>query len=130
MAQDGFLPRALAAKDGQVPKGSVILQGAIATVIVLVQPFQNIMHDVSAILTLFTLLTVVTLFRVRFSRNDLPKPSLGSLLAAAAYALLAGWMLYFGFRAKTQLLLWIGIVVVGALLAYAYSRVSKARRES
>ena len=48
MAEDGFLPRILAARDGQVPVGSVILQGAIATVIVLVQPFQHIMHDVAA----------------------------------------------------------------------------------
>ena len=35
MAEDGFLPRALAAREGQVPVGSVILQGVIAILIVL-----------------------------------------------------------------------------------------------
>jgi APA family basic amino acid/polyamine antiporter len=125
MAEDGFLPGVLAARDGRVPVGSVILQGAIATVIVLVQPFQHIMHDVAAILTLFTLLTVLSLFRVRFARNDLPRPPATRLAAAGIYSLLALWMLYFGFRAKTQLLLWIGIVVLVALGGYA---VAKLRR--
>jgi APA family basic amino acid/polyamine antiporter len=130
MAEDGFLPRILSAKEGRVPVGSVVLQGAIAIVIVLVQPFQNIMHDVAAILTLFTLLTVLSLFRVRFARDDLPPPSVPRLVAAATYALLASWMLYFGFQAKTQLLLWVGIVVVVALAAYAATELSKRRTEN
>jgi amino acid transporter len=125
MAEDGFLPRVLAARDGQAPVGSVILQGAIATLIVLVQPFQHIMHDVAAILTLFTLLTVLSLFRVRFARKDLPRPPATRLAAAAVYSLLALWMLYYGFQAKTQLLLWVGIVVVAALGAYVVTRVSR-----
>jgi APA family basic amino acid/polyamine antiporter len=125
MAEDGFLPRVLAARDGRVPVGSVILQGAIATLIVLVQPFQHIMHDVAAILTLFTLLTVLSLFRVRFARKDLPRPPATRLAAAAVYSLLALWMLYYGFQAKTQLLLWVGIVVVAALGAYVVTRVSR-----
>jgi APA family basic amino acid/polyamine antiporter len=123
MAEDGFLPRILAARDGQVPAGSVVLQGAIAILIVLVQPFQHIMHDVAAILTLFTLLTVLSLFRVRFARKDLPRPTATRLAAAAVYSLLALWMLYYGFRAKTQLLLWVGIVVVVALGAYVVTKV-------
>jgi APA family basic amino acid/polyamine antiporter len=125
MAEDGFLPRVLAARDGQVPVGSVILQGAIATLIVLVQPFQNIMHDVAAILTLFTLLTVLSLFKVRFARKDLPRPPATRLAAAVVYSLLALWMLYYGFQAKTQLLLWIGIVVGVALGAYMVTKLSK-----
>jgi APA family basic amino acid/polyamine antiporter len=123
MAEDGFLPRVLAARDGQVPVGSVVLQGAIAVVIVLVQPFQHIMHDVAAVLTLFTLLTVLSLFRVRFARKDLPKPPATRLAAAGVYSLLALWMLYYGFQAKTQLLSWIGIVVVVALGAYVVTNV-------
>jgi APA family basic amino acid/polyamine antiporter len=128
MAEDGFLPRVLAARDGQVPVGSVILQGAIAILIVLVQPFQNIMHDVAAVLTLFTLLTVLSLFRVRFARKDLPRPPATRLAAAAVYSLLALWMLYYGFQAKTQLLLWIGIVVVVALGAYVVTKVLRKTR--
>ncbi len=125
MAEDGFLPRILAAHDGRVPVGSVILQGAIAVLIVLVQPFQHIMHDVAAILTLFTLLTVLSLFRVRFAREDLPRPSAVRLTAALVYSLLASWMLYYGFQAKTQLLPWIGIVVVVALGAYLATELSR-----
>jgi APA family basic amino acid/polyamine antiporter len=126
MAEDGFLPRALAARDGQVPVGSVILQGVIAVLIVLVQPFQHIMHDVAAILTLFTLLTVLSLFRVRFARKDLPRPPATRLAAAAVYSLLALWMLYYGFQAKTQLLLYVGIVVAVALGAYLITKISRS----
>jgi amino acid transporter len=108
-----------------VPVGSVLLQGAIAILIVLVQPFQNIMHDVAAILTLFTLLTVLSLFRVRFARKDLPRPPPARLAAAVVYSLLAVWMLYYGFQAKTQLLPWIGIVVVVALGAYVVTKVMR-----
>jgi APA family basic amino acid/polyamine antiporter len=125
MAEDGFLPRILSARDGRVPVGSVILQGAIAILIISVQPFQHIMHDVAAILTLFTLLTVLSLFRVRFARKDLPRPSALRLLAAVVYSLLASWMLYYGFQAKTQLLLWVGIVVVVALAAYLATELLK-----
>jgi amino acid transporter len=125
MAEDGFLPRVLSARNGRVPVGSVILQGVIATLIVLVQPFQHIMHDVAAVLTLFTLLTVLSLFRVRFARKDLPRPSAMRLAAAAVYSLLALWMLYYGFQAKTQLLLWVAIVVVVALGAYVLTNVLK-----
>lgn len=128
MAQDGFLPGFLSPREGRVPVGSVLLQGAIAIVIVFVQPFQNIMHDVSAVLMVFTLLTVLSLFRVRLARNDLPKPSLFRLAAALVYAVLALWMLYFGFQAKTQLLLWIGLVLVVGLGAYFATKVSRARR--
>jgi APA family basic amino acid/polyamine antiporter len=131
MAEDGFLPRVLVARDGQVPVGSVVLQGAIAVVIVLVQPFQHIMHDVAAILTLFTLLTVLSLFRVRFARRDLPRPSAFRLAAAVVYSLLALWMLYYGFQAKTQLLLWVGVVVGVALAAYLITEASrKAKNRS
>lgn len=129
MAEDGFLPRILAARDGRVPVASVILQGAIAVLIVLVQPFQHIMHDVAAILTLFTLLTVLSLFRVRFVREDLPRPSGLRLAAALVYSLLASWMLYYGFQAKTQLLLWIGIVVVVALGAYLATELSRKTKD-
>lgn len=128
MASDGILPRALAMRDGRVPVGSVLLQGCIATVIVVVQPFQSMMHDVSAILTLFTLLTVLSLFRVRFVRPDLPKPPMYALVAATIYAGLAVWMLYFGFRAKTQLLLWLGVVVAVSLVGYLATRRSKTPR--
>jgi hypothetical protein len=81
------------------------------------------MHDVAAILTLFTLLTVLSLFRVRFARKDLPRPPVTRLAAAAVYSLLALWMLYYGFQAKTQLLLWIGIVVMVTLGAYVVTNV-------
>ncbi len=128
MAQDGFLPRIFAKADGRPPVGSVLLQGAIAIVIVLVQPFQEIMHDVSAILTLFTLVTVLTLFKVRFSRRDVKRPSAFRLVAAAAYAMLALWMLYFGLRAKTHLVLWMGLVAALALLTYGSTNVVRKMR--
>ena len=72
-----------------------------------------------AILTLFAALTVLGLFRARFGRTGLPRPPLGSLVAAAIYVLSAAYMLYFGFKDRMPLLIWICLIVLVALVAYA-----------
>jgi APA family basic amino acid/polyamine antiporter len=130
MARDGYLPRLLAARDGRPPVGAVVLQGTIALVIVHTQSLHSILHDVGAILTLFAALTALSLFRVRFFRKDLGTPSVKALFAAAVFAASAAWMLYFGFRADTSLLLWIVLMSVLALGAYLLTRLLALRSVS
>jgi APA family basic amino acid/polyamine antiporter len=122
MAADGFLPRALAAKADRPPAWSVVLQGAIALVILYYQQVAAVMQNVGAILTLFAALTALSLFRVRFARPDLPAPTAGSLAAAALYGASAAWMLYFGFQGKSHLLGWLGAIALAAMVAYVLTR--------
>jgi Amino acid permease. len=122
MAKDGFLPRILIGREGKPPVFAVMLQGALALVLVFAYELQQMLQNVGAILTLFSALTVLALFRVRFSSAYPVKPSTGSLLASSFYVLLAGWMLYFGFHEKSGLLLWVAGVSLVALVAYFVTR--------
>ena len=128
MARDGFLPRVLAGKEGRPPVGSVVLQSAFALVILFTHQLQQVLQNVGAILVLFAALTVMGLFRVRFGRNDPPRPSTLSLVAAAIYVLSAAYMLYFGFRGKTQLLGWMVVILLVALGAYAVTLAARRSR--
>ena len=119
MAGDGFLPRALIAKAGRPPVGSLLVQCALALLLIATHSIQEVLQNVGAVLTLFAALTVLGLFRERFAPRGRPAPPLVSLLAAGFYVLVAVWMLYFGFSGKTHLLPWVGGVAAVALVAYA-----------
>jgi APA family basic amino acid/polyamine antiporter len=119
MAEDGFLPHALAAREGRPPVWSVILQAAIALVILLTHTLQQVLTNVGAILTLFAALTSFSVFKVWISRSDLEPPSRSALAAAFIHVASAVLMLYFGFRGSTHLLLWLAVVAAFALAGYA-----------
>jgi basic amino acid/polyamine antiporter, APA family len=121
MARDGLLPRVFAAEAGKTPRASVVLQGLLALVLLFTHELQQILSNVGAILTLFAALVALSLFRVRFARPDLPRPSDGSLIAAAIYVAFAAWMLYFGFRGATHLVAWLVAIAVAALAFYGFT---------
>jgi APA family basic amino acid/polyamine antiporter len=118
MARDGFLPRMLQGRDGKPPVGAVILQGAIALFLVFAYQLQQILNNVGAILTLFSALTVFSLFWVRIRRKELPAPAGAALLAALFYLLRSGMMLYFGFKQSPTLNRWVGASILTALIGY------------
>jgi len=118
MARDGFLPRVLQAKEGRPPIGAVILQGAIALFLVFAYQLQQILNNVGAILTLFSALTVFSLFWIWFRRKEFARPALAGLVAALFYLLLSGVMLYFGFKQSPTLNLWVGASILTALIGY------------
>jgi len=117
MARDGFLPRILQGKEGKPPIGAVILQGGIAMFLVFAYQLQQILNNVGAILTLFSALTVFSLFWIRFRRKDLPRPAVAALLAGLCYLILSGVMLYFGFKSP-DLNRWVGASILMALVGY------------
>lgn len=130
MANDGFLPKGLRGKEGKPPMGAVILQGAIAMVLVFAYQLQEILSSVGAILTLFSALTVFSLFWIRIKRKASEKPDSVALAAALFFLLLSGVMLYFGFRESLTLNLWVGGSIVVALIGYFVTKKRAVHRKS
>lgn len=127
MAADGFLPKVLIGRPGRPPVFAVVLQGALALVLIFAYQLNQVLQNVGAILTLFSALTVLGLLKARFSSAYPEKPSIGSLLAGLFYVLFASWMLYFGFREKGGLLLWLAGISIVALIGYFLSRSKPTR---
>jgi APA family basic amino acid/polyamine antiporter len=118
MARDGFLPATFKGKAGKPPVVAVALQGAIALILIIFYGLQDILNNVGAILTLFSALTVFSLFWICFRRREYPRPSASVLIAAFLYLMLAGVMLYFGFMNSLTLCLWVGACILASLVGY------------
>jgi APA family basic amino acid/polyamine antiporter len=130
MAKDGFLPRALQGEEGKPPIGAVILQGALALFLVFAYRLQEVLNNVGAILTLFSALTVFSLFWVCFRRKEYSRPAVGALFAALFYLLLSAVMLYFGFKKSPTLNLWVGASIATALIGYFITKRRAAAKNS
>jgi APA family basic amino acid/polyamine antiporter len=122
MSRDGFLPRTLQGKEGKPPIGAVILQGAIALFLVFAYRLGEVLNSVGAILTLFSALTVLSLFWVWLRRKEYARPAFMALAAAFCYLALAGVMLYYGFKQSATLNLWVAASVLTALIGYLLTR--------
>ena len=129
MARDGFLPRALAGREGRPPVISVVLQGALALALLYTHSFASLMQNVGVILTLVSALTVFALFRVRFSSLPYAKPGLVPLAAAALYVAASAWMLYYAFKMSGSNVKWwvLGTAAVSTV-AYGATRRVAGRR--
>jgi len=128
MSRDGFLPAALQGKQGKPPIGAVVLQGAIALFLVFAYQLGEVLNNVGAILTLFSAMTVFSLFWVYFKKKESVKPAFTALVAAFFYLLLSGVMLYFGFKKSPILNLWVGASILAALIGYFVTRKRAAAR--
>jgi APA family basic amino acid/polyamine antiporter len=126
MARDGFLPRRLQGKEGKPPIGAVALQGGIALFLVYAYQLGEVLNSVGAILTLFSALTVFSLFWIRFRKINRMKPEFTALAAGFFYLILSGVMLYFGFKKSPTLNLWVGASILTALIGYFIARKRKA----
>jgi basic amino acid/polyamine antiporter, APA family len=123
MAKDGYLPRALAGKDGRPPAVSVVLQGALAIAIVFTQSLRDVLGSLGAILTFFAALTAAGLFRAAVRPlPGRPAPRPAALAAAFVYAASALAMFAFAYRGAPSTLLWVAGVLAFGLVAYALSR--------
>lgn len=128
MAQDGYLPRWLAGREGRPPLGAVLLQGALSLLLVFTHQLQQVLQNVGGILTLFSALVALALIRRAFPRSRPDRPGIFAVSAAALYILCAAWMLYYGFSDEPKLLAWIGAVAAAATGAYALT--ARARRRA
>ncbi|PZR15004.1 MAG: amino acid permease [Archangium gephyra] len=124
MAKDGFLPAFLGGKAGRPPTGAVVLQGAIALLLLFTHDVRSVLSNVGAILVLFAALTVLGLFAVR-ARGT--KVSVVALVCAGVYVLSAVWMLFNGFKNSPTLLIWLAAVAVLGLGAFFVTNRQRAR---
>lgn len=128
MAGDGFLPAVLKGKGGEPPKGAVLLQGALALLLLFTNDVRSVLGTVGAILVLFAALTASGLFRARLvAKTPEEKPGLASLAAASLYVLSAVLMLWFGFKSNPVLLAWIGAAAVIGIGAWYATHLIKRR---
>jgi APA family basic amino acid/polyamine antiporter len=118
MARDGFLPNILKGEEGKPPIGAVMLQGAIALFLVFAYRLQKVLNNAGAILTLFSALTVFSLFWICIKRKEYPRPAFVVLAAACIFLMLSSIMLYFGFMQSPTLNLWVGGSILAALIGY------------
>jgi len=122
MAADGFLPRALAAgPGGHPPRAAIVLQGAMALLIVFTQGLRNALGQVGAILVLFAALTALGLVVARL-RGRTPAPSALAVAAGLVYVASSAWMFWKAFGSQPGTLLWTAGVAVIGLGAWAVSR--------
>ena len=122
MAKDGFLPAVLKGKEGKPPVGAILLQGALSLTLVFIYQLQEALSNIGAILTLFSALTVFSLFWVYFKRREYPRPTPLTLTVSAIYLITSIIMLYFGFSESLTLNIWVGICIIAALIGYFISK--------
>ncbi len=125
MAREGYLPRALAGREGKPPAGAVYLQNGVALALLFTHSFERLMQNAGAVLTLTSALTVATLFRVRFGRTPYPKPGVVPLVAAALFIALSAWMLWFAFRDSWTAVAWVAGTCAVAAVGYVATRLAR-----
>lgn len=122
MAHDGFLPRALAGRDGSPARPAIALQGGLALLVLFTHSLQEMLLGLGAILSVFAVLTAGALLRSRQTRPDLPRSGPLPLAAAAVYVVTSLTLLAFGMRASLRGVVWLLAVVAAAGVAFAVTR--------
>lgn len=127
MARGGFLPRFLAGEEGRPPLGAVLLQSAIALVLLATHGFEELLRSIGAILTLNSGLTVAALLSLRFRRTPYGRPSAFVVACALAYVAGSIWILWFSLTEGPFTLVWLAVVTAAAGIAYATTLRSRRR---
>jgi basic amino acid/polyamine antiporter, APA family len=125
MAKDGFLPRWLAGREDKPPVSAVLLQGGIALVLITTTSLQQALKSIGAVLMLFSALTALSLFKVRFGKAQKDAdpsrlPSWATLVAAGFFVAVSAGMLLFGFKEPNDptIWIWVGAVILISALAH------------
>ncbi|MCR9162399.1 MAG: APC family permease [Nannocystaceae bacterium] len=136
MADDRFLPPIFATKSGAPPRGSVLLQGALACALVFMSEFRELLNNVGSILAVVSAAAVLSLYRRSRWTQD-TRPTVWALCGAAVYAMMSAWMVYFTMKSSPKLpllgltvptlALWMAAIVAAALTAFGVTRILRSR---
>ena len=117
MAEDGFLPRAFAAREGRPPATAILLQTALALILVFTYDILEAVVSVGALLMASSGMTCLAVFVIH-AREDLPPVSRAARVAAAVYALAMAWCLYAGRTVFGEKLAWAALLIVALATAF------------
>ncbi len=127
MAEDGYLPSVFRMREGRPPVGSVLLQAAIALVLVWTHSILEAVQAASLLLMLSTGLTALSVFAI-WRRADLPRPTVATLVAAGLFAAAQVALIAFGLAQSTLLTIELAVFLVFGLGAWALThRGARAR---
>lgn len=119
MADDGFLPRFFRCREGEPPQGAILVQGLLALFFLQTQSILDIVKSSSAVLMLFSVVTVLSVFNLHKKTNR--TPSRISVIAAIFYAFSVSVILCFGVASSRSIFLTLlailGIGSAGYLMA-------------
>jgi basic amino acid/polyamine antiporter, APA family len=131
MADDGALPKILGRRSRRgVPWVAILLQGAIASVVVVVGELGTVMQYVGFLLSIFAALAVgaVFVFRVRAPGADRPYRTWGYPVTPLLFLGVAAWVTYAQIKQGLGHVHWgVGSLAVG-LAVWAASRAWNAAR--
>lgn len=113
MADDGLLPRVFKSRKGAPPSTSIIFQAGVALFLIYTQTVLEIVKSASAILMVFSMLTVLTMFNLT-NKIDF-KPSRLSQTAAILYVISVLVILFYGaFSSSSIIITILAIFFIGS----------------
>jgi APA family basic amino acid/polyamine antiporter len=121
MANDGFLPSVLGSKSGKPPLFSVLLQSALALVLVYASSdLRGVLGTVGALLVVFAALTAFGLLVAWFrAKTAEARPTPRALAAAGVYVVSAALLLYFAAKRVADIKVTMTWPIVAGLVALA-----------
>jgi APA family basic amino acid/polyamine antiporter len=111
-----------------IPVVAILSQSVIAMILLFTSSFEMIITYISFTLTLFTTLTVLGVFILRYQRPELERPykTWGYPVTPAIFLILNVWFLWFVFRGKpVASFIGLGIVALGLVVYLVANKLSK-----
>ncbi len=116
MADDGLLPALLRHRGGKPPSGALLVQGGVALFLLHTQTVLDVVMSASAVLMVFSMLTVLTLFNL--GRRGRPVRA-QSIFAAVIYVLAVIAILSAGITSTKAIVLVLAAIVTAGTVGYA-----------
>ncbi|WP_303312322.1 APC family permease [Hymenobacter sp. BT730] len=116
-----------------IPVRAMLLQTVLTLVFILTATFEQVLLYAGFVLSLFTFLTVLGLFILRWRRPDLPRPyrAWGYPITPLLFLGLSGWTLLFLLRDKPMESAYgLATVLLGLLVYKAVSRPAKGQKSA
>lgn len=129
IGEDYSIFRVLSRKNSNgIPVIAIVSQSLIALILLFSSSFDMIITYISFTLSLFTTLTVLGVFILRFQKPDLERPykTWGYPVTPAIFLILNCWFLWFVFKGKpVAALVGLGVMAAGLVVYFAAKFLSK-----
>lgn len=121
MAHDGVLPTWLRGKPGRPPTTSIVLQGCLALALLFGETLRQLVESAAVVLLIFSGLTALAVFWIRWTQPHLPRPSLVGQISAGVYLVAVVVLVGFGLQASPMLAFTVAMIELVATAAILWS---------